>query len=61
LLSGYLPNYLYEVGALTRGHDFQTLRNAGRITDRAKAADADPTFSRRIRVGIPGMAQDDAL
>jgi hypothetical protein len=61
LLSGYLPNYLYDVGALTRGHDFQTLRNAGRITDRAKAADADPAFSRRIREGIPGMAPDCAL
>lgn len=53
-------NYLYDVGALTRGYDFQTLRNAGRITARAKAANADPTFSRRIRVGIPGMPQDGA-
>jgi hypothetical protein len=55
LLSGYLPNYLHDVGALARGYSFATLRQAGRITERAKAADADPAFSQRIRAGIPGM------
>jgi hypothetical protein len=55
LLSGYLPGYLYDVGALTRGADFALLSRAGRITERAKAADADPAFSERIRAGVPGM------
>lgn len=58
LLSGYLPKYLYDVGALTPGHSFESLRRAGRITERARAADADPDFSRRIRAGIPGMERD---
>jgi Domain of unknown function (DUF4105) len=55
LLSGYLPNYLYDVGALAQSADFQLLSRAGRITERAKAADADPAFSRQIRAGVPGM------
>jgi hypothetical protein len=55
LLSGYLPDYLFDVGALTPGYDFETLRRAGHIVERAKAADTDPEFSRRIRAGVPGM------
>lgn len=55
LASGYLPEYLRDVGGLAPGYDLETLRAAGRITLRAKAADADPQFSTAIRQGIPGM------
>ena len=55
LASGYLPEYLHSVGGLVPGHDLATLRNAGRITLRAQAADADPQFSQAIRRGVPGM------
>lgn len=55
LASGYLPEYVHGVGALAPGQPLEALRAAGRITLRAQAADADPQFSRAIRVGIPGM------
>lgn len=55
LVSGYLPNYLYEHQRLTTGYDFETLRSRGRVTDRAKGAVGD--FSRAIRAGVPGSAQ----
>ena len=55
LASGYLPEYLNDVDALVPGHDLATLRTAGRITQRAQAADADPMFSQAIRRGVPGM------
>lgn len=56
LASGYLPEYLRDVGGLEPGYDLETLRAAGRITLRAQAADADPQFSTAIRQGVPGMA-----
>ncbi|MGC3985631.1 MAG: DUF4105 domain-containing protein [Pseudorhodoferax sp.] len=56
LASGYLPEYLHGVGGLVPGHSVEQLRSAGRITERARAADADPQFSQAIRKGVPGMA-----
>jgi hypothetical protein len=56
LLSGYLPEYLHEIGGLTPGYSLDELRTAGCITDRAKAAGDDPAFSQRIRAGVPGIA-----
>ncbi|WP_342663792.1 DUF4105 domain-containing protein [Ottowia thiooxydans] len=55
LASGYLPEYLNDVGALVPGHALSTLRSAGRITDRAQAANADPRFSQAIRRGVPSI------
>jgi hypothetical protein len=57
LASGYLPEYLFDMGALTPGVDLATLRAAGRITDRAKAAASDPQFSQAIRRGIASLEQ----
>lgn len=54
LLSGYLPEYLHELGALAPGHALAELRGAGRIAERARAADDAADFSQRIRVGLPG-------
>jgi hypothetical protein len=58
LASGYLPEYLARVGALTPGYSLEDLRRTGRITERAKAADKDPHFSQAIRQGMLG---NDAL
>ncbi|QNK66988.1 DUF4105 domain-containing protein [Variovorax sp. PAMC26660] len=56
LASGYLPDYLYDVGGLTAGYSLEALRAQGRITDRAIAADKTPgaDFSQAIRQGLPG-------
>lgn len=63
LASGYLPDYLYDVGGLTPGYSLEALRAGGRITERAIAADKAPTadFSQAIRQGMPGVAQAKAL
>lgn len=57
LLSGLLPAYIHRLGGLTPGHDPAELRARGRITQRALDAGRDPAFSRRIRHGVPGIAQ----
>ena len=57
LASGYLPDYLHDVGGLTPGHDMTQLRAAGRITERAIVFDKNPgtdSFSQAIRRGLPG-------
>ena len=53
LLTGYLPGYVYDVGGLQPGYSLQALRDAGRITERAKS-ESDTAFSLRIREGVPG-------
>jgi Domain of unknown function (DUF4105) len=54
LLSGYLPEYVYQVGGLDQHYSLSDLRALGRITDRAKKADHSDSFSADIRRGIPG-------
>jgi hypothetical protein len=53
LLSGYLPNYAYAVGATDTSSTFETLRARSRIHDKALLANTDPNFSTKIREGIP--------
>jgi hypothetical protein len=53
LLTGYLPEYVYRIGGLDSHYSFEELRERGRITDRAKAADRSASFSTDIRRGIP--------
>ena len=53
LLSGYLPDYAYDVGATDTSIPFEKLRQLSRIRDNAIRADADPNFSTMIREGIP--------
>lgn len=55
LLSGYLPEYVYDVGGLDRHYSFQELRALGRITQRAIKADDSASFSTDIRQGVPGI------
>jgi hypothetical protein len=53
ILSGYLPDYAYALGATDTSMSFTKLRELSRIHDRAVQADDDPDFSTRIREGIP--------
>lgn len=53
LLSGYLPEYLYEMGRLDTSLPFDELKQQSRINVRARAADQDPAFPQRIRAGLP--------
>jgi Domain of unknown function (DUF4105) len=50
LASGYLPDYLYEMGRLDRNVPFETLKRVAYVNPRAQAADAAADFSRRIRM-----------
>jgi hypothetical protein len=54
LLTGYLPEYLYEIGALDKSVSIDELRRRGRVTDRARASLPTDDFSRAIRVGLRG-------
>ena len=53
LLSGYLPNYLYDLGATNTSMPFEKLRDLSRIHASALLADTDPDFSSRVREGVP--------
>jgi hypothetical protein len=53
LLSGYLPNYAYDLGATDTSVSFERLRETAKIHDNAVQADSDALFSARIREGIP--------
>lgn len=53
IASGYLPGYLYGLGVLAPGYSLEELERAGRITERAKAAEGRADFSAAIRVGVP--------
>lgn len=54
LATGHFAEYLYDRHGLQPGHDYAQLQAAGRITERAKAADKAADFSQRIRIGLPG-------
>jgi hypothetical protein len=53
LLSGYLPDYVYDLGRLDQTRPFSELERISRVNERAHAAGEDPAFSRRIREGLP--------
>jgi Domain of unknown function (DUF4105) len=54
LVSGYLPEYLYEHGKLDTSVPFEELRRRAHINELAHAADQDPDFSQRIRAAQRG-------
>ena len=56
LLSGYVPDYLYELGRIDRAKPFADLEKLSRVNERAHAADKDASFSQRIRQGLPKPA-----
>jgi hypothetical protein len=53
LLSGYVPDYLYELGRVDTSRPFPELEKLSHVNARAQAADEDPAFSHRIREGLP--------
>jgi hypothetical protein len=53
LLSGYVPQYLYERQRVDTSVPFNELRQRSLINAAAQAADRAPDFSQRIRVGLP--------
>jgi len=53
LLSGYVPDYLYELGRLDQARPFAELERLSLVNTRAHAANRDPAFSQRIREGLP--------
>jgi hypothetical protein len=53
LLSGYVPDYAYELGRLDRRVPFAALERQARVNDRAHGAERSPDFSRRIRGEAP--------
>jgi hypothetical protein len=55
LLSGYVPEYLYDLGRLDASLPFAELSARSRINARALSAGQNPDFSRLIREGLPGF------
>ncbi|HEY6823724.1 MAG TPA: DUF4105 domain-containing protein, partial [Steroidobacteraceae bacterium] len=53
LLSGHLPEYLYEQGRLDTSVPFAELQRRALINPLAQAADQAADFSQRIRAGVP--------
>jgi len=53
LLSGYVPQYLYERAGIDTSLPFEELKRRSHINAAAQAADQAPDFSQRIRVGLP--------
>jgi hypothetical protein len=53
LVSGYLPQYLYEQGRLDTSVPFAELQRRAYINPLAQAADQAADFSQRIRAGQP--------
>jgi hypothetical protein len=52
LLSGYAPEYAYEMGGLDTSLTFADLQQRSHINARAQAASAAPDFSQRLRDGL---------
>jgi len=55
LLSGYLPGYVYRVGALDARYSLPELEAFGGVSERARRSDRSPAFSLQIRAGIPPL------
>jgi Domain of unknown function (DUF4105) len=53
LLSGYVPQYLYDRDGIDTSLPFEELQRRSHINVAAQAADDAPDFSQRIRVGLP--------
>ena len=58
LVNGYFDELGYDIGAIDRSLPFAVLKAKSHINERAKAADADPRFSVRIRDELPRMSLD---
>ena len=57
LLSGYVPQYLYERAAINTNLPFDELKQRSHINAAARSADQAPDFSQRIRAALPAPAR----
>lgn len=55
LINGRIDELGYERKALDQSLPFAELKARSLINEKAKAADKDPAFSKRIREGLPGI------
>lgn len=55
LVNGLGDQLLYERKGIDTSLPFPELKRISRVNERALAADKDPDFSEKIRVGLPGM------
>jgi len=55
LLSGHVPEYLYEQGRLDASLSFPELQERSKINERARSIGADGDYSAAIRAGLPGI------
>jgi hypothetical protein len=53
LLSGYVPEYLYETETLMLGMPLEEIMAKSLVNERAKTYRDDPNFSQLIREGVP--------
>ena len=53
LLSGYVPEYAYDLDRLDQTRPFVELERISRVNERSHAAGEDAAFSQRIREGLP--------
>jgi hypothetical protein len=53
VVNGFLPGYLYDQRVVVTSMPLAELMERARISEKAKAADQSPDFSRAIRVGVP--------
>ena len=53
VVNGYLDELMYERGTIDTSRPFEEMKRLSDITERARAAEDDPAFSAKIRVGIP--------
>ena len=58
LVNGFGDELLYERNGIDTSLPFPELKRVSRVNERALAADKDPDFSEKIRVGLPGMPRD---
>lgn len=55
LLSGYAPEYAYDIGGLDDSLPFAALRARSYVNPKARVVGDAPDFSQKIREGLPGM------
>jgi hypothetical protein len=53
VVNGFLPGYLYDQRVVVTTMPLAELMERARVSEKARAADASPDFSRLIRVGVP--------
>jgi len=55
IFNGHIDQLIYERGLVDNSMPFQELKRRSYINPVAQAAETAPDFSRRIRMGLPGM------